>query len=86
MRTTLTLDPDVAMLVKVALEREQATLKTVVNDGLRRGLRSENRGVVFQVIAHESALAPGFDPRAFNQVAEELEDDVLISRWPTKTK
>ena len=38
MRTTLTLDPDVAALLKKALARGDQTFKDVVNRALRKGL------------------------------------------------
>jgi hypothetical protein len=41
MRTTLTLDPDVAALVRRALKGGDRSLKDVVNDALRRGLQEE---------------------------------------------
>jgi hypothetical protein len=37
-RTTLTLDPDVASRLKVASQRSGRSFKKVVNDALRRGL------------------------------------------------
>lgn len=39
MRTTLTLDPDVAALLEQVRTSRGATLKQVVNDGLRAGLK-----------------------------------------------
>ena len=39
MRTTLTLDPDVAALLGRLREQRRASLKDVVNEGLRRGLK-----------------------------------------------
>ncbi len=39
MRTTLTLDPDVAALLERVRAARDATLKDVVNEGLRRGLK-----------------------------------------------
>ena len=39
MRTTLTLDPDVAALLERVRHARDATLKEVVNEGLRRGLK-----------------------------------------------
>jgi hypothetical protein len=39
MRTTLTLDRDVAALLKRAMARRKSSLKTVVNEALRHGLR-----------------------------------------------
>jgi hypothetical protein len=39
MRTTLTLDEDVAALLRRARQSRRATLKEVVNEALRQGLR-----------------------------------------------
>jgi hypothetical protein len=39
LRTTLTLDPDVAALLDQVRNARDATLKEVVNEGLRQGLR-----------------------------------------------
>ncbi len=39
MRTTLTLDDDVAAQLRRVLQARQATLKEVVNEALREGLR-----------------------------------------------
>lgn len=38
MRTTLTLDPDVAAMLKKAVARGDVSFKQAVNDALRRGL------------------------------------------------
>ena len=38
MRTTLTLDPDVARLIDDAVHRERRPMKHVINDALRRAL------------------------------------------------
>ncbi len=80
MRTTLTLDPDVASMVRERLDRERISLKDVINDGLRRGLRPREANSAFTVVPNPSPLLPGVDPRGFNQLAEELEDDALVSR------
>lgn len=40
MRTTLTLDDDVAVLIEEVRARREATLKEVVNDALRLGLKA----------------------------------------------
>lgn len=40
MRTTLTLDPDVAALLKKALAKGDQTFKDVVNSALRKGLEA----------------------------------------------
>jgi hypothetical protein len=80
MRTTLTIEPDVADLLKEAIEREHSTLKDVVNEALRRGLRPAGSHPGLRVVPHVTALMPGLDPRGFNKLADELEDDVLIAR------
>ena len=38
MRTTLTLDPDVAVLIEEARDKTKRPLKEIVNEALRRGL------------------------------------------------
>lgn len=82
MRTTLTLDPDVARLIEEAAAEQRKPVKQVVNEALRRGLlrrepgRSARR---FQVRPHRTALLPGIDAESFNQLADELEDEALAS-------
>ncbi len=44
MRTTLTLDPDVAVLLEEERERSRRSLKAVINDALRRGLAETEGG------------------------------------------
>ena len=39
MRTTLTIEDDVAALIRRLRERRKASLKTVVNEALRQGLK-----------------------------------------------
>jgi len=82
MRTTLTLEPDVANLLREAMEREQASLKDVVNEALRRGFRAGVPRPSLKIVPHASPLQSGIDPRGFNQLAEELEDESALSRKP----
>lgn len=81
MRTTLTLDDDVARLVEDAMHREHRSMKHVINDALRQALapRVPRQGA-YQLVPHESALQPGFDPTGFNRLADELEDGAIIDR------
>jgi len=85
-RTTLTFDPDVAKLVRETIEHEQLSLKDVVNEGLRRGLKPSEPRPTFRVVPHASLLQPGIDPRGFNQLAEELVDEAVLSNRPIKTR
>lgn len=80
MRTTLTLDPDVAKLVRETVEHEHLPLKDVINDALRRGLKPSEPRPEFRVVPHASALQPGLDPRRFNQLADEIEDEAVLSK------
>jgi CTP:molybdopterin cytidylyltransferase MocA len=82
-RTTLTLDPDVAKLLEDTVHRTRRPLKTVVNDALRRGLATSPRAGVrrrVRVEPHRSALRPGFDLAGFNKLADELEDEAVVAK------
>lgn len=44
MRTTLTLDPDVAAMLKKEMRQQKATLKETINRALRAGLQTPPNG------------------------------------------
>jgi hypothetical protein len=81
MRTTLTLDPDVAKLIEEEAHRQRKPIKAVVNEALRRGLTAPGVGrgrKRFRVHPHETTLRPGIDAGSFNRLADELEDEALV--------
>lgn len=79
MRTTLTLDDDVAQLVEDAVHRERRPMKQIINDALRRALAPDvARQQPYHLTPHESAVRPGFDLSGFNRLADELEDEAVI--------
>jgi hypothetical protein len=79
MRTTLTLDPDVADLVEDAVHRMRTSMKQVINDALRRALSSPTvQREPYQVPVHDAALQPGLDLAGFNRLADELEDAAIL--------
>lgn len=83
MRTTLTLDPDVARLVEEAVRRDRLPFKRVVNDALRRGLGPQagpRTAKAFRVKPHRARLQPGLDPLGFNRLADELEDGAIAAK------
>lgn len=83
MRTTLTLDPDVARLLEEEQHRQRRPFKQVVNEALRRGLaaRSTARSKTRYVVnPHKTALKPGIDAGRFNQLVDELEDEALVAK------
>ena len=81
MRTTLTLDPDVAKMIEDEVHRVRKPLKQVVNEALRRGLTSSgNRRPAkpYRVRAHRAALRPGLDRGRLNALADETEDASVV--------
>jgi predicted transcriptional regulator len=79
-RTTLTLDPDVARLLDEAVHRERRPMKHVVNEALRRALAPEVTREPVRLVPHESAVRPGIDLGRLNQLADELEDESVVDR------
>jgi len=83
MRTTLTLDPDVARMIEQEVHRVRKPVKQVVNEALRRGLTSTSGGQPtrpYRVRAHRSTLRPGLDRGRLNALADEMEDAGVIAR------
>ena len=76
MRTTLTLERDVAERVRQEMRRTGRGLKAIVNEALRLGLGGPNRSprvARFTVKARDLGLRPGFDPDRMNQLVDELQ-------------
>lgn len=76
MRTTLTLDDDVADFLKMQSRLLDRSFKQVVNDVLRRGMTVGSRALdlpTYRVVPNRSRLAPGIDPLRLNQLNDELE-------------
>jgi hypothetical protein len=83
MRTTLTLDDDVARLVEDEVHRAHKPFKVVVNAALRRGLapRGASRQAPRYVVRpHRARLAPGVDRGRLNALADELEDHAVLAK------
>jgi hypothetical protein len=76
MRTTLTLDPDVALRLETEMKRSGEGMKAVVNRALRLGLGMTDRPIEpgpFRVEAHAFGFRPGTDLDRLNQIVDELE-------------
>lgn len=83
MRTTVTLDSDVAERIKALAHERQTSFKETLNDVLRRGLRapaSQKRPGRFVVRAHSGGFRPGIDPERLNQLLDELAVETFIDR------
>ena len=75
MRTTLTLDDDVAALLKQRAAELGISFKEMVNWALRQGLGPEREPAapVPTTIPHSFGFKPGVDLDKLNQLADELE-------------
>jgi hypothetical protein len=84
MRTTLTLDDDVAEKLKELARRKRAPFRTVLNETLRRGLSAPaprgQRPKAFHVVPFDSAFRAGVDPLKLNQLVDELEARDAVDR------
>jgi hypothetical protein len=75
MRTTLTLDADIAELLRKEIRGGRASLKATVNERLRMGygIKQKPARRRFHVEPHGSRFRAGVDPARLNQLADELE-------------
>jgi hypothetical protein len=80
MRTTLTLDADVADRLRALARERGVPFKQVVNSVLRRGLRDERASVPFAVAARPLGLRPGIDLDQALEVAARIEDEETIRK------
>ena len=84
MRTTLTLDDDVAHQLAEQQRRTGESFKQLVNDTLRAGLQAGIRpGTTpppFQVTPKAAGFRAGIDVRRLNQLNDELEADAFAEK------
>ena len=82
MRTTLTLEPDVALKLKRRMAAKKLTLKAAVNQALRVGLAAEDLPArkPFRVEPHSFGFRPGIDQDKLGQLADQLEDEEIIRK------
>ena len=84
MRTTLTLDDDVATAVKALARSSGRSFKAVVNDVMRKGLMTGDKPTParepFRVASAPRGFLPGIDPLKLNQLVDELETERFLER------
>ena len=77
MRTTLTLDDELASKLKELANRRRLTFKEVLNSTLRRGLSVQETGPKekrpFRVDPFNSPFRPGVDSLRLNELTDEIE-------------
>jgi len=82
-RTTLTIDPDVAEALRKRAHRTRKPFKQVVNEALRAGLVAQEAPPVRRYRLKPVSLggvAPGIDLDRALRLADALEDDALARK------
>ena len=78
MRTTLTIDDDIADALRESARLPDLPFKQVVNDALRRGMSPGTREAPspeYRVVPRHSGFVPGIDPLKLNQINDQLDAD-----------
>jgi hypothetical protein len=80
MRTTLTLDPDVAELLRESAHRLRHSFKEELNSAVRRGLNTgpKTRRAVFKVHPAAMGVRAGVDPAHLADVGDDAEVDAFL--------
>lgn len=80
MRTTVTLEPDLAKEVKAFAHRRRLSFPQALNELIRVGLASSARQAKYVVQPHEGGFRPGVDPGKLNQLVDQLEVEDFIAK------
>ena len=82
MRTTVTLDPDVAEQLKALARRRNLSFKAALNSAVRAGLAVERGGGrrPYQAPARPMGLRPGIDLTHALRLADALEDEEIVRK------
>ena len=84
MRTTLTIDDDLAGLLRKRARELGVPFKEVVNRTIRAGLGEAARpkhGPAPRTVPHSFGFAPGIDLDKLNQLVDELEAEAVVQSW-----
>lgn len=81
MRTTVTLDPDVAEQLKALASRRNLSFKAVLNSTVRAGLAAERGGGrPYLTPTRPMGLQPGIDLTHALRLADALEDEEIVRK------
>jgi hypothetical protein len=81
MRTTLTLDPDVAAKLKEEARRRGISFKEAVNSNLRRGLAADAAAASpYEVRPRPMRAKPGLDLDQARDLVDRLEDEEILRK------
>ena len=81
MRTTITLDDDLAATLKARAHAEHRSFKAVLNEVLRRGLAEvpATGRPTFTVEVHQARFLPGVDVEHLSALNDELEVEDFLT-------
>ena len=83
MRTTLTLEPDLAKKLKDLAHRKGMSFKQTLNEVVRRGLAVQTQqppAEPYSVVPHRGGFRPGIDPGKMNQLVDQLEAEDFVEK------
>jgi len=80
MRTTVTLDPDVAERLSQLMKERNLTFKEAVNSSLRKGLGTEVRARPYKAPSYHMGLKPGIDGDRITHVMDEIADEEFVRK------
>jgi hypothetical protein len=81
MRTTITVDADVEQLLRLAMQQSGQSLKTTLNQAVRRGLAGTIVGAAqppFQVESQPMGLRAGIDPARLQELGDDLDVQAFL--------
>lgn len=79
MRTTVTLDPDVAAALKEAARRRDISFKQALNDAVRAGLlQAAPAQAPYRVPTREMGVRAGIDLTRALHLADEVDDQATV--------
>jgi hypothetical protein len=81
MRTTVTLDEDVAARLRAAARDRDVSFKVALNDAVRAGLGEAGRARPYRVPVRALDVRPGIDLDKALTLAGELEDAELLRKF-----
>lgn len=82
MRTTVTVDPDVELLLRQAMHQSGQSFKSTLNQAIRKGLADvvvANHQEPFVVEAQDMGLRPGIDIANIHDLETELDVEAFLN-------
>lgn len=83
MRTTVTIEPDLAKQVKALARRRGLSFQQALNEVIRRGLTAlarQDPQPRYTLEPHPSGFRPGIDQGKLNQLSDQLEVEEFLAK------